>query len=118
MHPGLPHEYRGLSGVPQVQPGAQVTQEFETYPAQYHTPEITTQPLRTIQYQIPPRHAIQSEHLEVAKVIAFQKAWRKDRNYTGKAYDILYDKTRMFITTCKKLEIEESQYHAVFLDIL
>ena len=112
--------YRGSSGVRQTQPGARITHEMYTYPAPLRaTPERTQARANAAPtYNLPPARPVYSVHLDPQKLVSFQKAWRKDRNYTGKPYDILYDKVRMFVQTCKRLEISEEQYHAVFPDIL
>lgn len=61
---------------------------------------------------------MENKPLDPVKISAFQKGWRSVRNYTGKPYDILYDKTKIFIGFYYKFQIDESQYHAVFPNIL
>jgi hypothetical protein len=96
-------QYRGPSGIGQPQLGVRSVYEFNTYPAPLHTtPEYPARLATPAPVQnFPPTRPIYSVHLEPAKLVSFQKAWRKDRNYTGKPYDILYDKARMFIQTSK-----------------
>ncbi|KLU93222.1 hypothetical protein MAPG_12159, partial [Magnaporthiopsis poae ATCC 64411] len=79
-------------------------------------PRSPTRP--TFEYELPPTRRVESLPLEPAKISAFQKGWKSARNYTGKQYDILYDKARIFISFCRRLQIDETQYHAVFPDIL
>ena len=61
---------------------------------------------------------IYNRPIDPQQVSTFQKGWRKDRNYTGKPYNLLYNKVRIFIGYYKQLQITEDQYHAVFPDIL
>jgi hypothetical protein len=69
-------------------------------------------------YELPPAQETANERLPPEKLIQFQKSWRRDNNYTGKPYDILVNKTRVFIDLCRRLEIHESQYTSIFPDIL
>jgi hypothetical protein len=69
-------------------------------------------------YDLPPTRIIHNGPIEPQQISTFQKGWRRDRNYTGKPYDLLYDKVRIFIGYCRRLQITEDQYHAVFPDIL
>jgi hypothetical protein len=71
-----------------------------------------------VQYELPPRHHVYSTKLPIEKIGQFQKAWKKENNWTGKPYDILADKTQIFVDLCRRLDIEESQYASVFPDIL
>ncbi|KLU82232.1 hypothetical protein MAPG_01307 [Magnaporthiopsis poae ATCC 64411] len=99
-----------------VPPGARTTQEIVAYPQIEMEPRSPTRP--TFEYELPPTRRVESLPLEPAKISAFQKGWKSARNYTGKQYDILYDKARIFISFCRRLQIDETQYHAVFPDIL
>lgn len=67
---------------------------------------------------VPPTRIIPRGYTDPRKVSAFIKAWKPSRNYTGKPYDILVDKTKHFISVYKRFEIGEDMYHAVFPDIL
>ncbi|KAF2726476.1 hypothetical protein EJ04DRAFT_571234 [Polyplosphaeria fusca] len=87
-HPPLPHA-RGYPQPPVIQP-----------------------------YMLPPRVDTVPERPPPEKLIQFQKAWRKKNNYTGKPYDILADKARMFVEVCRRLDIPESQYADLFPEIL
>lgn len=77
----------------------------------------TYQPLQN-PYELPPTHHTMNEKLVPEKLIQFQKSWKKENNYTGKPYDILADKTRMFINLCQRLDILDTQYTSIFPDIL
>lgn len=59
-----------------------------------------------------------NERLPPEKLIQFQKSWKKENNYTGKPYDILADKARIFIDLCRRLDIQDTQYTSIFPDIL
>ncbi|KAI1818890.1 hypothetical protein F4861DRAFT_544594, partial [Xylaria intraflava] len=74
--------------------------------------------VQSVQFDLPPTRIVRNGPLSPDKFTAFQKTWKKERNYTGKPYDLLYDKTRLFIDVCRRLEITEEQYHAVFPSIL
>ncbi|KAK6224925.1 hypothetical protein QIS74_03252 [Colletotrichum tabaci] len=99
-----------------IPPGTRFTQEVDSFP-QF---QGRTTPLyqRDSIYDLPPKRIVQNGPCEPSTVSIFQKGWRKDRNYTGKPYDILYDKAKVFISFCRRLHITEDQYHAVFPDIL
>ncbi len=72
---------------------------------------------RTI-YKLFPMRIINNGSIELTKVSAFQKGWKSVQNYTDKLDDILYDKTKTFISFCWQFGIIENQYHIVFSDIL
>ncbi|KAM4067771.1 hypothetical protein HRG_012381 [Hirsutella rhossiliensis] len=42
----------------------------------------------------------------------FVKIWNKEDTYSGQPYDLLDDKIRNFLTTCRSVEVPESQLHA------
>ncbi|KAK5637235.1 hypothetical protein RRF57_012947 [Xylaria bambusicola] len=67
---------------------------------------------------LPPVRNIQNGTIPPEKYAIFQKTWKKERNYSGEPYDLLYDKARLFIDACRRLGITEDQYHAVFPCIL
>lgn len=69
-------------------------------------------------YSLPPVQEQRSERLPPEKLVQFQKAWRRENNYTGRPYDILADKARIFIELCRRLDIYEAQFPNVFPDIL
>ncbi|KAF1973895.1 hypothetical protein BU23DRAFT_463645, partial [Bimuria novae-zelandiae CBS 107.79] len=58
------------------------------------------------------------ENLAPKKVVQFQKAWKKENNYTGQLYDILANKAMVFIKLCQRLVIHEALYASIFPDIL
>lgn len=95
-----------------MSPGARTTQEVWSYPQPAYGNRTTTTPMPVDEYDLPPSKPVESKPLDPAKISAFQKGWRSARNYTGKPYDILYDKARIFISFCHRLQIDESQYHA------
>jgi hypothetical protein len=69
-------------------------------------------------YELPPQGEYYNDHLPPEKLVQFQKSWRKENNYTGRPYDILADKTKIFIDVCRRLGIHEQQFSSVFPDIL
>ena len=75
-------------------------------------------PVRPTPFQLPPVREYVNEKLAPEKIVQFQKAWKKENNYTGRPYDILADKTMIFIDLCRRLDIEEASYADVFPDIL
>ncbi|KFA68519.1 hypothetical protein S40285_10893, partial [Stachybotrys chlorohalonatus IBT 40285] len=56
--------------------------------------------------------------IEGAQMKLFAQMWKKECNYTGKAYDILDDKVRIFTDLCGVLQIRHGQLHALFPSIL
>ncbi|KAF7572503.1 hypothetical protein PtrM4_074080 [Pyrenophora tritici-repentis] len=44
--------------------------------------------------------------------------WDRDKKYTGKPYDLLDDKLKIFYSICYHADIEPGQFHAVFPRIL
>ena len=71
-----------------------------------------------VMFRIPPTYEVMNERLPPEKMMQFQKTWKRENNYTGAPYDILLDKVRIFAELCHRLEIDETQYTAVFPDIL
>lgn len=136
QQPAPPQDYRATT-----QPG-DIPQEYRTTAQASIPPQsyrATTQPqftshfsdnLETRQnYQTsatPPRPRSTThnpafdlvETLPPEKIVQFQKAWRKENNYSGKPYDLLTDKVRIFSDLCRRLGIKESQYQDIFPDIL
>ena len=98
--------------------GSRTTQEVWNFPQP--SQPIPRPPRTTVSpdFDLPPTRIIHNGVIDPSKISAFQKGWRSARNYTGKPYDILYDKARFFVSFCKRLQIQEDQYHAVFPDIL
>ncbi|CAE7222463.1 hypothetical protein PTTW11_11545 [Pyrenophora teres f. teres] len=102
---------------PAVYP-ADLPRRTDNIPSYYYQNEYQIPVQSRNPYELPPTLETTNERLPPEKLIQFQKAWRKDNNYTGKPYDILADKTRIFIDLCRRLEIHESQFTSIFLDIL
>lgn len=50
-------------------------------------------------------------------ILAFGKIWQKKNRYTEKSYDILMDKTKIFIKIYRIIGIYKNQYYAVFFKI-
>ncbi|KAF1967548.1 hypothetical protein BU23DRAFT_482961, partial [Bimuria novae-zelandiae CBS 107.79] len=48
----------------------------------------------------------------------FQKAWKKENNYTRQPYDILANKAIVFIKLCQRLVIHKASYASIFPNIL
>jgi hypothetical protein len=69
-------------------------------------------------YQLPPTYEVYNEKLSPDKMVTFNKTWKKENNYSGKPYDILSDKARIFVDLCRRLEITEGQFSSLFPDIL
>ena len=101
-----------------VLPGSCEFVETQTFPRISASCEPSDSFSTTRAYELPPRRTIVNGPIEVQKITAFQKGWKTLKNYTGRLYDILSDKTRIFISLCRHLEITEDQYHTVFPDIL
>jgi hypothetical protein len=99
-------------------PGSRTTQGVWNFPQPPPLPPQAFFPTAPPAFDLPPTRIIHNSAIETSKVSAFQKGWKSARNYTGKPYDILYDKARFFVSFCKRLQIQEDQYHAVFPDIL
>ncbi|KAH8193590.1 hypothetical protein TruAng_012245 [Truncatella angustata] len=111
-----PRAYDQDYGYGNVPPGVPFTMESQGFPfARIATvgPENPNDP-----YALPPPKRIYNSTCSPSQIQAFAKVWRKELNYTGKPYDILYDKARMFIAACRKIGITEDQFHAVWSYIL
>ncbi|KAI1345305.1 hypothetical protein F5Y01DRAFT_101484 [Xylaria sp. FL0043] len=102
-------------------------QQTIEYPVSQYPPQTSRQPIfrttpettiPTSRIQIPPTYNIQNGTIPAAKYQIFLKTWQKKRNYSGEPYDLLYDKARQFVDFCRKLEITEEWFHAVFPTIL
>jgi hypothetical protein len=46
------------------------------------------------------------------------KIWDRDKKYTGKLYDLLDDKLKIFYSICYHADIQPGQFHAIFPWIL
>ncbi|KAI0393295.1 hypothetical protein F5Y17DRAFT_459068 [Xylariaceae sp. FL0594] len=71
-----------------------------------------------LSFGVPPNRYLENSVLPVDKFIAFNELWRKEDNFTGRLYDVLYDKACKFALLCHRLGITEDQYYAVFPFIL
>jgi hypothetical protein len=118
----VPHEIR-TNELPQRFTARQPTPT----PSYYYGQHLSQQPQPRVYnqttipynpYELPPTQEYTNNRLPPDKIVQFQKSWRKDNNYTGKPYDILTDKTKIFIELCQRLDIHESQYSSIFPDIL
>ncbi|PHH59522.1 hypothetical protein CDD82_2448 [Ophiocordyceps australis] len=104
--------------------GETVVQRIATFPSQPRDPDPETYvaPSDTQlarKYELPPRRKVPNVALDRPEILAnFTKGWNKAWNYTGEPYDILFDKARAFMGYCHRMGISESQYHAVFPQIL
>lgn len=71
------------------------------------------------QYRPPEYPAeVHVERIAPEKIAHFQKLWKKENNYSGRPYNILADKAKIFINLCDRLRIPETQYPDIFPDIL
>ncbi|XP_044718716.1 uncharacterized protein HRG_07281 [Hirsutella rhossiliensis] len=70
-----------------------------------HPPQYT--PYRTL----PPRD-VPNTPTNAQTLALFVKIWNKEDAYSGQPYDLLDDKIRNFLTTCRSVEVPESQLHA------
>lgn len=101
--------------------GARTLKDIVPFPAKTQTPDPAVRRSNSAyvtEYDIPPTRIIFNGKIHSSKIVLFSKVWRQEKNYTGKPYDIFIDKVRLFVGTCRRLEITEDQYHAVFPDIL
>lgn len=116
---GARAQTQDFQAVRQTPPGRTIMQEVGSFPQQQDT-ALTARSvfMDSASYDLPPTRIVQNGPIDPQLVSAFQKGWKKERNYTGKPYDLLYDKVRIFIAYCRRLQITEDQYHAVFPDIL
>ncbi|KAF7578904.1 hypothetical protein PtrM4_031440 [Pyrenophora tritici-repentis] len=67
--------------------------------------------------QLPPIE-FGNEKLDPKTINVFVKMWDRDKKYTGKPYDLLDDKLKIFYSICYHADIEPGQFHAVFPRIL
>ncbi|KAI1002729.1 hypothetical protein K3495_g5471 [Podosphaera aphanis] len=59
-----------------------------------------------------------NQRLDPAKSTQFVRMYEKASKYTGEPYDLLDDKMKIFLNVCFHIDIESSQFHAVFPRIL
>ncbi|KAF1361880.1 hypothetical protein EJ07DRAFT_164355 [Lizonia empirigonia] len=69
-------------------------------------------------YKAIPPIDFSNEKLSAATINVFVKMWDRDKKYTGKPYDLLDDKLKIFYSICYHADIQPSQFHAVFPRIL
>jgi len=62
---------------------------------------------------LPPPN-VPNEAIEPTTVVAFNKVWRKEDSYTGENYDVLDDRIRLFMRTCRAIGIRPGQYADIF----
>ncbi|KAH9436125.1 hypothetical protein MCOR02_012541 [Pyricularia oryzae] len=102
-------------------PGSRLTREVQTYP-QFAPGRDTHRAISpgpgTPKYELPPVRPVPSEPLDPITADRFIKTWKQADNYTGRPYDILLDRTKIFVQTCDRRGISVNQYHAVFPEIL
>jgi hypothetical protein len=91
------------------------TTSYET-PQSTYLPHASQPPYNP--YQLPPVREVTTEKLAPEKIVQFQKAWKKENNYTGQPYDILADKAMVFVELCRRLDIQEASFASIFPDIL
>ncbi|KAF9730181.1 hypothetical protein PMIN01_12114 [Paraphaeosphaeria minitans] len=93
-------------------------------PHQWQQPETQTAFARQTTSYEEARHSQSPQqpgdhaYIQPDKIILFQKAWSKENNYTGRPYDILADKAKVFRELCYRLGIPQDQYANIFPGIL
>ena len=93
--PAYPQRPKGTSRLPPIEPSG------ETDP-----------------YKAVPPIDVSNEKLTATTINAFVKMWDRDKKYTGKPYDLLDDKLKIFYSICYHADIGPGQFHAVFPRIL
>ncbi|KAF1936186.1 hypothetical protein EJ02DRAFT_438705 [Clathrospora elynae] len=93
--PAYPQRPKGTSRLPPIKPSG------ETDP-----------------YKAVPLIDVGNEKLNATTINAFVKMWDRDKKYTGKLYDLLDDKLKIFYSICYHADIGPGQFHAVFPRIL
>ncbi|KAF1936666.1 hypothetical protein EJ02DRAFT_506416 [Clathrospora elynae] len=73
---------------------------------------------KTDPYKAIPPINFSNEKLDATTINAFMKMWDCNKKYTGKPYDLLDDKLKIFYSICYHADIGPGQFHAVFLRIL
>ncbi|RKF84275.1 hypothetical protein GcM1_127010, partial [Golovinomyces cichoracearum] len=61
---------------------------------------------------------VQTEPIDPDIIVKFVKCFDNKKRYTREPYDILEDKTRIFLALAQNMKIRPSQFHAVFPRIL
>lgn len=61
---------------------------------------------------------VQTEPIDPDVIVKFVKCFDNKKRYTGEPYDILEDKTRIFLALAENMNIRPGQLHAVFPRIL
>ncbi|KAF1937170.1 hypothetical protein EJ02DRAFT_458956, partial [Clathrospora elynae] len=69
-------------------------------------------------YKAIPPIDFSNEKLDATTINTFVKMWDRDKKYTGKPYDLLDDKLKIFYSICYHADIGPGQFHAVFPQIL
>ena len=69
-------------------------------------------------YKAVPPIEFGNEKLDPKTINVFTKMWDREKKYTGKPYDLLDDKLKIFYSICYHAEIRPDQFHAVFPRIL
>ena len=69
-------------------------------------------------YKAVPPIEFGNEKLDPQKINVFTKMWDREKKYTGKPYDLLDDKLKIFYSICYHADIQPDQFHAVFPRIL
>lgn len=95
------------AGTPYFQRGTPFQPPFEYPVAPQYDPYKT----------LPPRR-VPNQPLEPQRITQFSKAWDRKNKWTGKPYDLLDDKLRIFLNLCHYSGIEPDQFHAVLPRIL
>ena len=65
-----------------------------------------------------PTDEVPNEDVNLQTIMDFSKIYDTGKQYTGKPYDLLDDRMRLFFSICKSSGISKGQFHAVFRSIL
>ncbi|KAF7579221.1 hypothetical protein PtrM4_034610 [Pyrenophora tritici-repentis] len=69
-------------------------------------------------YKAVPLIEFNNRKLDPKTINVFTKMWDREKKYTGKPYDLLDDKLKIFYSICYHADIQPDQFHAVFPRIL
>ncbi|KAF1363027.1 hypothetical protein EJ07DRAFT_162974 [Lizonia empirigonia] len=69
-------------------------------------------------YKAVPPIEFGNKKLDPKTINVFTKMWDREKKYTGKPYDLLDDKLKIFYSICYHADIQPDQFHAVFPRIL
>ena len=69
-------------------------------------------------YKSVPPIEFDNKKLDPKTINVFTKMWDREKKYTGKPYDLLDDKLKIFYSICYHADIRPDQFHAVFPRIL